>query len=313
MTRALHAVVLALGVALTASSAHATYSVVAADTASKQSGGAGTSCLDGIDDVHIIFGEAPGQGALVAQALWNEQARDESTLLLASGAEPSAILARITAPDFDPSAELRQYGIASVLGSTAAFTGDEANAFAGDRRGAVSSLVYSAQGNFLTSEQVVERAGDAFEASGCDLPERLLLALEAGARGGEGDRRCTARGIPSDSAFLAVYDRDPLDPPLVELRVPGSGDENPLLELRTQYEAWRAEHPCPTAPPPPDAGPNALVSGANDGDAASCGCVLPRGRTTSGLVPAVLAVAVWRQRRRAARRARAIQSAVPRE
>jgi uncharacterized Ntn-hydrolase superfamily protein len=300
------------GVALAPSTARATYSIVAADTTSKESGGAGTSCLQGVDDVHIIFGVAPGRGALVAQALWNQQARDEGTLLLADGAEPSLVLARITAPDFDADASVRQYGIVDVTGRTAAFTGSETSAFARDRRGVAGSLAYSAQGNFLTSEQVVERASDAFEASGCDLAERMLLALEAGAEGGEGDRRCTATGIPSDSAFLAVYDAGPTDPPLVELRVPGSGAENPLLELRAQYEAWRQEHPCPTPHAPgPDA--DAANSAQNGTDAAGCGCVLPRGRTADGLLPAALAVAVWLGRRRAARSVRGIPSALPRE
>jgi len=50
----------------------------------------------------------------------------------------------------------------------------------------------------------ITQSAAAFEAGGCDLAERLMLALEAGAQHGEGDARCKERGIPSDSAFIEV-------------------------------------------------------------------------------------------------------------
>jgi len=331
---------LSLSVGLSASPAHATYSIVATDTVTKQSGIAATSCLIGSGDVAMVAGIAPGKGALAAQALLNSDARNEGTALLVNGATASEVLARITAPDFDTNADLRQYGIADVGGRTAAYTGARTDASAGDRQGAIGAFVYSAQGNFLTSVGVVERAADAFEGSGCDLAERLLLALEAGALQGEGDRRCTAKGIPSDSAYLGVYDSNPIHVALVEIHVPSVSGKNPLPELRAQFDAWRAEHACPTPPlltdggspasdagnEPPDAGEDADADPAPpDGEPAeadpasttrkteACGCVLPRGRTTSELVPAALAVAVWLRRRQASRRVRAIPSAVPRE
>ena len=57
--------------------------------------------------------------------------------------------------------------------------------------GSADGYTFAAQGNILTSSKVVERMSDAFAASGCDLAERLVLALEAAGEQGEGDSRCT--------------------------------------------------------------------------------------------------------------------------
>ena len=265
--------------------AHATYSIVAADTRTHRTGGAGTSCLDG-QDVFIIHGVVPGVGTIHAQATFNLAARDRGVELLGAGQSPRDIVTALTLPAFDASASLRQYGIVSTLGESAAYTGADDGTFAGDRQGTVGTLAYSVQGNILTSRAVIDRAADAFESAGCDLPERLLRALEAGAEHGEGDRRCTtARGIPSDSAFLSVSagDGDGVGDaePYVELRVPTSGDDNPLTGLRALLDAWRATHPC-------DEAKSGAAGGASGGgpDAAEhgCGCHLPRGRTGAARV-----------------------------
>lgn len=256
--------------------AHATYSIVAADTLTHRTGGAGTSCLEG-QDVFIIHGVVPGVGTIHAQATLNEAARERGVELLGAGRAPAEVVQELTSPSFDASASLRQYGVASTLGETAAYTGDDDGVYAGARQGKVRSLVYSVQGNILTSAAVLNQAALAFETAGCDLPERLMRALEAGARGGEGDRRCTtARGIPSDSAFLRVAAGDGDADPYVELRVPTSGDANPLTSLRAQLDAWRVTHPCDEAKGAAGEGSKAAEPGALD---SGCGCHLPRGRT----------------------------------
>jgi len=278
--------VLALGMT---SSAHATYSIVAADTLTHRTGGAGTSCLDG-QDVFIIHGVVPGVGTLHAQATFNRDARERGVELLRAGRTPSEIVAELTSPAFDAQASIRQYGVASVLGATAAYTGQGDRSFAGDRQGATGTLVYSVQGNILTSSAVIERAANAFEATGCDLPERLMRALEAGAEQGEGDQRCTStRGIPSDSAFLRVAGGELESDPYLDLRVPTSGDANPLLELRAELDSWRTTHPCP-------AGDGSAGRGSTGTARArtvdpGCACDLPRGRTTGGLGAWIAALA----------------------
>ena len=247
-----------------------------------QTGGAGTSCLHG-DDVYIIYGAVPGVGTVHAQAVFNQDARDAGVRLLANGTSPSDVIAAITSPDFDAYASLRQYGVVDVTGRRAGFTGADNSAYAGDHQSTTGDFVYSVQGNLLTSRAVIDQASAAFEASGCDLPERLLHALEAGAQGGEGDHRCTPNGLPSDSAFLEVELPDTAPGSYLELRVPSSGDQSPLPELHAAFDDWRASHPCP-APAGENLGATAVSAAADAGNtganaASGCACREPSGRS----------------------------------
>lgn len=307
--------VLLLGVSTTA---HATYSVVAADTRTHRTGGAGTSCIDG-EDVFIIHGVVQGVGTIHAQATFNRAARDRGIELLRAGRTPAESVSELTSATFDADFELRQYGVVTVMGDTATFTGTGDGTYAGDRQGKFGTLAYAVQGNILTSGAVIDGAATAFESAGCDLPERLMRALEAGAADGEGDRRCTAsRGIPSDSAFLRVSGGDGESDPYVELHVPTSGEENPLVELRSKLEDWRSTHPCDEpVVAPGTAGGSAKAGGAapgTDGGQSGCTCHLPRGRTPNRLecwvIPVTAGLSVLRRRRP---RARAIPSALSRE
>src|SRR5262245_34020933 len=87
--------------------ARATYSIVATDAATLQVGGAGTSCV-GAASVRVIYGVAPGHGAVHAQALVSTAGRNRAVQLLSQDVDPIDIIAAITAPAFDPSAGLRQ-------------------------------------------------------------------------------------------------------------------------------------------------------------------------------------------------------------
>lgn len=229
---------------LTPATARATYSIVASDTVTRQVGGAGTSCLGG-SDVYIIYGSVPGVGAVHAQALFSAAGRDRAVELLNDGQAPERVIEAISATSFDARAASRQYAVVDVSGRSAAFTGAAAQSFAGDVQGQLLGYTYSVQGNILTSDAVLSRAAGAFEARGCDLAERLMLALEAGGSDGEGDSRCTTtRGIPSDSAFLQVDLPGQPRGGHLSLRVPSSGADHPLLELRSLFETWREQNPC---------------------------------------------------------------------
>jgi len=234
---------LVASVLLMASPSSATYSVVGVHPARREVGAAGASCIGG-QDVYIIYGSVPGTGVVVAQATFHQPGRDRAVALLEQGLSPSEVTAALTAPSFDPDANVRQYAVADVSANAAAFTGAETQTFAADQQGERDGFVYSVQGNLLTGASVLEQAAAGFEVGGCDLAERLLVALEAGAEGGNGDRRCTPSGIPSDSAFLQV-DRDgEAAGTYLSLRVPNSGSESPLPELRARFTDWRETHPC---------------------------------------------------------------------
>ena len=185
---------------------------------------------------------------------------------------PAEIIGAITAPDFDADAALRQYAVVDLEGRTAAFTGAENGLFAADQQGSVDGLVYSVQGNLLTGPRVLDRARAGFEAPACDLPERLMAALVAGAEDGEGDRRCAVDGIPADSAFLRVEQAGDV---IVHLSVVDTGPESAVEALRRELDVWRAAHPCsvidPDAGPSEDAG-TSPDAGPGSPERASCGC-----------------------------------------
>ena len=267
--------------------AGATYSIVASDRASSQIGGAGTSCV-GTLSVTIIYGSAAGKGAVHAQARVNTDGRDEAARLLGLDTAPADIIAQITDPGFDPGASDRQYGVVDLAGRAAGFTGSTNGSVAADRQGSDGSFTYSIQGNILTSEAVLAQAEAAF-AGGCDLADRLMLALEAGAANGEGDSRCTGDGIPSDSGFIRVEDAG--GTLILDLDVVNTSPASPLVALRQQYDAWRADNPCPLVIE--DAGPQPADAGAGpvDPEPADSGCGCRAG--SGGGWPFVVLVALF--------------------
>ena len=237
------------------SGARATYSIAAVDSDTREVGGAGASCVGSFVSIYSIYGSVPGRGVVHAQALLSTRNRDRAVDLMEKGLSPSEILAVMTDPAEDAQFDRRQWGIVDLSPSAVGFTGARTLDHASDVQGSVGSYTYAIQGNILTSAAVIDQARVAFEAEGCDLADRLMRALEAGGAGGEGDSRCTDRGIPSDGAYIEV-DREG-EPPgsYLTLRVDDTAPDNPLVLLRADFDAWRAEHPCPmprdagTAPP----------------------------------------------------------------
>jgi MYXO-CTERM domain-containing protein len=248
----------------TARHAGATYSIVAVDTVTREVGGAGTSCLGG-SNVYIIYGSVPGAGVVHAQATFSQAGRDRAVELLRQRTAPDQILTSITSASFDRNASVRQYAVADLDGRVAAYTGDGTQSYAGDRQGIAGSFVYSVQGNILTGQAVLQQAATAFESGGCDLAERLVRALEAGTLGGQGDSRCTPDGIPADSAFVQVDREGEPAGSYLELHVPSSGNADPLVELRTDFDDWRASHPCPAPPAGAGGGPTGAAGAGNGG------------------------------------------------
>jgi uncharacterized Ntn-hydrolase superfamily protein len=284
-----------------------TYSIVAVDTVTAEVGGAGTSCLGG-GDVLVIYRGVPGVGAVHAQARYNAQARDEAARLLQSGQSAPDVLAAVTLPAFDANLAVRQYGVVDVSGRAIGFTGSGTMPFAADRQGTFRGFAYSVQGNILTSARVLDQAAVGFEGAGCDLAERLLQGLMAGAANGEGDSRCTPDGIPSDSAFLQVERAGGREGDYLALHVESSGDATPLPLLEAKLAEWRARHPCSERPggAAGAAGETGQSGGSTtartDDTACDCRVTAPADSVASwALVGALLVVA---RRRRAARQLR---------
>jgi MYXO-CTERM domain-containing protein len=232
---------------------------VATDQATRQVGGAVTSCV-GAQSVATVYGPAPGHGGINAQAAQNINGRDRGVMLLNMDVAPADIITMITAPGFDPSAATRQYGVADLSGRAAGYTGTGAMNYKEDRQGTIGTYTYSAQGNILTSKAVLDQAVSAFRTTGCDLAEKLMLALEAGAMNGEGDSRCTPRGVPSDSASIEVDSATGAAGSYLRLSLSGTGNTSPLIRLRSMFDTWRMTHPCATG----DGGVVADAGGVRD-------------------------------------------------
>jgi len=234
---------LSIAALLVPATARATYSIVAADGASGQVGGAVTSCV-GAQGVGVVYRPSVGHGGVNAQATASASGRDQAVLLLGMNVAPADIISMITASAFDPNAATRQYGVVDLMGRSAGFTGTGAQSYKEDRQGTAGSYTYSVQGNILTSKNVIDHAETAFRTTGCDLADKLMLALEAGATGGEGDSRCTPNGIPSDAASVEVDRGGETAGSFLKLSVAGTGRTSAVVQIRAMFDSWRAAHPC---------------------------------------------------------------------
>ena len=228
---------------LAPATARATYSVVATDSATGQVGGAVTSCV-GSQGVGVVYRPSVGHGGVNAQAAANATGRDRAVTLLNTDVAPADIITMITASSFDSSAATRQYGVVDLMGRAAGFTGSSAMNYKEDRQGTIGALTYSVQGNILTSRAVIDQAEAAFRNTGCDLADKLMLALEAGAMSGEGDSRCTPRGVPSDAASIEVDLTGATAGSYLKLAVAGTGNTSAVVQLRAMFNTWRTTHAC---------------------------------------------------------------------
>jgi uncharacterized Ntn-hydrolase superfamily protein len=288
-----------LGAALLAwpGQARATFSVVAADPESGQVGGAGASCVGSLD-VSQIAGLVPGVGALHAQGSFNEAARDMGVSMLGAGSTPAEVVAMLTSPAFDPLAQMRQYGVVTLAGGAAGHTGTLNTTYAADRQGEYRATTMSLQGNILTSAAVLDQMEQSLLApEACDLPGRLLAALEAGARMGQGDERCvSASQIAADSAFMKVLGAD--GSTVISIAAVNTGHISALFYLRMGFDAWRADHPCPAdwsepdgdaaVPVPLDASTDAASDAAEGDPMTDAGAPPPGGAVRDATVDANL-------------------------
>jgi len=215
--------------------AFATWSIVAVDPKTKEVGIAGASCTDYCMGIAAV---APGKGAIVAQAMSNNKARDLGLKMLKDGSSPEEIIKAISEVKFDPSRQ--QYGVAA-LGfekASSSYTGDKC----ADAKGHLTGFGVAVQGNILADAKIIKAVLEAFEKASKDpklcLADCLLIALEAGSALG-GDRRCgeqTAR-----SSFLMVAKpTDTTGHLYLSIRIPGQkpGGPNPIKLLREEYGKW---------------------------------------------------------------------------
>ncbi len=165
-----------------------------------------------------------GRGAVAYQCVTSPIHRAIAVRMLAEGASAAGTLAALSAQD--PFWDMRQVTLVDMFGGVAGFTGGTAPAHAGHRLGDG----FAVAGNVLTDRCLNDTWEGFLATAGSDLPlsERLMRALEAGARSGGQPEGLT-------SAALLVHGKESF--PLLDLRV--DLHDRPVIELRRVLEFMR--------------------------------------------------------------------------
>jgi uncharacterized Ntn-hydrolase superfamily protein len=249
-----------------ASQDRSTFSIIAVDPVTGDVGAAGASCVP--ISASTLAALVPGKGAAAIQAAFIPENQTKVFDLLSQGKTASEIIRFISDNNYDSEVDIRQYGVVTLHEGNiqaAGFTGEKNNDWAGDRQDPTYAV--SVQGNTLESEAVVSEALAAFSVTdigSVKLPDRLMRALEAASAVG-GDRRCNNQAgfqQTAQAAFIMVAkagqpsfttpigkEPSPNDSTLPWLYISfieAKGGPNPLIELRSRYNAWRSENlpPC---------------------------------------------------------------------
>jgi uncharacterized Ntn-hydrolase superfamily protein len=245
-----------------------TWSVAAIDPETGDVGVAAASCVATHADALAAL--VPGKGAAATQAGFDVNNRNVVFQALQEGLTAEEIVTRVTDPAVDSMTDRRQYGVVTLHDGAvhvAGFTAPSRRGTTGEPEptrwaGVMGDPEWgvTVQGNTLVNERVVADGLEAFrwhDPTGFNtLPDRLMRALEAGSIAG-GDVRCNnettrqtaalafivvARGgdAPYATESIGMTDQGTDAAPWLAISVAGErlGD-NPLLELRLQYDRWR--------------------------------------------------------------------------
>ena len=197
----------------------ATFSIVGYDPETGDLGVAVQSKFFAVGSV-VPWAEA-GVGAIATQSWANTTYGPKGLQLLRNGLTAQKTLDRLIADD--NGSVQRQVGIVDAKGSVANYTGSECVEWAG----ALQGDNYTAQGNILVSEAVVEAMGKAFETTEGELAEKLVAALITGQeKGGDirGQQAAALLVVREGGGFSGFNDR------YIDLRV--DDHERPIEELQ---------------------------------------------------------------------------------
>lgn len=173
----------------------------------------------------LVLHGASAAGAIATQAMTNPIAGLRGVAHLQQGFLASSCLNTLLVEDKNP--ELRQWIILDHTGNSTDWTGQACLPWCGS----MSEKNLAIAGNMLVGKQVIDAIYQSYQKnSSLELADRLLLAMQAGAKSG-GDYR----GIRS--AALKVWsNRQYAD---IDIRCDWS--ESPLVELATILQQVRAE------------------------------------------------------------------------
>lgn len=165
----------------------ATFSIVARDPATDELGIAVQSRAFRAGAI-VSYAKA-GVGAIATQAAANQTYGPRGLELLELGLSPDEVVEHLTGAD--PGRDRRQLAVIDAEGRVRAYTGSSTSAWAGH----IEGENFSAQGNILAGEAVVQAMAETFESSRGPLALRLMDALDAGEAAGGDARGKQAGGV----------------------------------------------------------------------------------------------------------------------
>lgn len=255
-----------------------TWSIVGVDPETGDVGVAVASCVTTYGDG--VAALVPGKGAAATQAGFNIDNRNRVFEAIKDGLTAPEVIRLVTDPEWDAELDRRQYGVVTMHDGfvhVAGYTTPLRQGTTLDEEGspryagimADASRGVSSQGNTLAGPGVVQDPLDAYrweDPVGFNtLPDRLMRALEAGSIAG-GDVRCNQGNVRQTTSMAAILVARGGDEPYATENIgmtdAGTPDapwlalsvltdrlaENPLLELRRQYDQWRRTAGEQTAP-----------------------------------------------------------------
>ena len=240
-----------------------TFSIVAADSITKEVGGAGASCVDLANfglSAGFLSDLIPGKGAINTQSYYDANNQINARNRMLAGDTPGQIVAWLVDNDkgFDPS--IRQYGIVGFTSQSvqaAAYTGGNCLDVKYHKTGKKDGFTYSIQGNILIGAQVIDSMEARFNNTKGDLRCKLMAALQ-GAKIVGADSRCEPLGTSSLFSFLKVSKpTDAYGKPYFSIGVSGT-QNNPFEPIDSLQKVFDKVVNCGTTSVEP-----ALMLGTN--------------------------------------------------
>ncbi len=209
----------AAAVALAASHASATWSILIADMRTGEIVIASATCVETIDLSISTPVVLSGVGAVTAQSAVDGTGRNRMIIRdrLLQGVPLESIMDELA--QTDAGHDNRQYGFITANGHALTYSGilnaDWAGGITGrierGELGLADDIVYSVQGNILSGPNVVEAAVEAIINTDSDLPGKLMASMIAAQEAG-GDGRCscspampTGCGSPPPAPFKSAH------------------------------------------------------------------------------------------------------------
>ncbi|MFZ9814979.1 MAG: DUF1028 domain-containing protein [Candidatus Kapaibacteriota bacterium] len=221
-----------------------TFSIVAADSITREVGSAGASCVDliafGITDASFLGQLFPDKGAINTQAAYIPGNQQIAAGRMNTSDSPKEIAEWLEANDFEGNPDIRQYGIVKFIGTSpqsSAFTGQKCIDYKNHITGSIDGIAYSIQGNILIGQEILDAMETRFRNAKGTVACRMMEAMQ-GANSVGADIRCEPNGTSSLFAFIKVAKpTDKADKPYLSLSVVTSNGERlePIDELQRLF------------------------------------------------------------------------------